>query len=87
MSVTTTYVPRSKEGLDKCPECGHISTVMTDYYPADRVDPECSAGYCQCATPREEVRCVECNLDRCYDRGFDDPCECECHCGCRYEWG
>lgn len=58
MSVTTRNVPRSMEGLDKCPECSHLSTVMTDYYPADRVDPECSAGYCTCREQGEGCECT-----------------------------
>ncbi len=40
--------------LQECPECGHTTLVTTESYPATRIDPACSAGYCVC---REDPYC------------------------------
>ena len=50
-------VPTRLQGERYCPECGHESVVVTSFYPATRVDPECSSGECRCRKRDEGCGC------------------------------
>ena len=76
--------------LAECPECLHLSIVITQFYAATRIDPECSAGYCVCREsemlsvccgapehPDAPEFCQACNEGT----GFERQCE------CTYEFG
>jgi hypothetical protein len=83
-------VPQRYSGMSECPECGHTSVIYTDYYPATRIDPECSAGYCKCIDNDRAGRhdCDECLAqDPCLERRAGDECTCQTCCNCRYEFG
>ncbi len=83
-------VEAAGELLERCPECGCASLVITQSLPATRIDPACSAGYCVCReSPMLSVCCgapehpdVEGFCSQCRDgTGFERECPCE------YEFG
>ncbi len=94
--MSTLDTPRHAVALEslaplaECSECLHLSVVITQFYAATRIDPECSAGYCTCA--QGEMLSVCCGAPEHPDvEGFCSACndgtgfERECPCG--YEFG
>ena len=60
-----------------CPDCGHDSYVVTQAYPATRVDPACWEGHCTCY---DMVGVCD---DNCIEGEDEELCQ-DC-CPCRYE--
>lgn len=78
------------EPLPTCPECGCASLVTTQSYPATRIDPACSSGYCVCR--ESDMVSVCCGASEHPDvEGFCGSCRdgtgFERECPCEYEWG
>jgi hypothetical protein len=73
-----------------CPECLCRSIVVTTSLPANRIDPACDAGYCQCRTGEMVSLCcgkpahadVEALCGWCLE-----PTDFERECPCTYEFG
>lgn len=76
--------------LEKCPDCGCRSLVITQSYSATRVNPAQDAGYCQCRTSEMVSLCC----DKPAHAGVGalcswclEPTDFERECPCTYEWG